>query len=91
MDAILAVAIGGNLLGGGKFSMVGSIIGAYVIQGLTTTLYAMQVPSTDVKAYKAVVIIVIVAIGSPVLKQFAGRLWGKLFHKKETHTFKEVS
>lgn len=83
MDAILAVAIGGNSLGGGKFHMAGSVIGAYVIQGLTTTLYAMKVPSTDVKAYKAVVIVAIVVIGSPVVKQIAGQLWGGLFHQKE--------
>jgi len=74
MDAILAVAIGGNSLGGGKFSILGSVIGAYVIQGLTTTLLAMKVPSTDVKAYKAVVIIAIVVIGSPVIKKVAGQL-----------------
>ncbi|MBO6166688.1 MAG: ABC transporter permease, partial [Eubacterium sp.] len=37
MDAILAVALGGNALSGGKFSMVASILGAYVIQFLTTT------------------------------------------------------
>ena len=67
-DAILAVAIGGNSLGGGKFNMVGSIIGAYVIQALTITLYAMKVPSTDIQAYKAVVIIILVVIGSPVVK-----------------------
>lgn len=84
MNAILAVAIGGNSLSGGKFSMVGSVIGAYVIQGLTTTLYAMKVPSTDVKAYTAVVIIAIVVMGSPVVKQYAGRLWGKLFPAKPT-------
>lgn len=81
MDAILAVAIGGNALGGGKFKMSGSIIGAYVIQGLTTTLYAMKVPSTDIKAYKAVVIIAIVVIGSPVVKQYFNKLWSKLFKK----------
>ena len=69
MDAILAVAIGGNNLGGGKFKLSGSIIGAYVIQTLTITLYAMKVSSTDVKAYKAVVIILLVVIGSPVVKQ----------------------
>ena len=68
MDAILAVAIGGNNLGGGKFKISGSIIGAYVIQMLTITLYAMKVPSTDVKAYKAIVIILLVVIGSPVIK-----------------------
>ena len=69
MDAILAVAIGGNSLGGGKFKISGSIIGAYVIQMLTTTLYAMKVSSTDVKAYKAIVIILLVVIGSPVVKK----------------------
>ena len=73
MDTILAVAIGGNNLGGGKFKLSGSIIGAYVIQMLTITLYAMKVSSTDVKAYKAVVIILLVVIGSPVIKErFAG-------------------
>ena len=68
MDTILAVAIGGNNLGGGKFKVGGSIIGAYVIQMLTITLYAMKVKSTDVKAYKAIVIILLVVIGSPVVK-----------------------
>ena len=68
MDTILAVAIGGNNLGGGKFKISGSIIGAYVIQMLTITLYAMKVSSTDVKAYKAIVIILLVVIGSPVIK-----------------------
>jgi simple sugar transport system permease protein len=70
MDAILAVAIGGNSLGGGKFKMTGSVLGAYTIQGLTTTLYAMKVSSTDVKAYKAVVIILLVVLGSPVVKNW---------------------
>jgi len=75
MDAILAVAIGGNALSGGKFKVTGSVLGAYAIQALTITLYAMKVPSTDVKAYKAIVIILIVVIGSPVVKQKLSRLW----------------
>ena len=74
MDAILAVAIGGNSLGGGKFNMAGSILGAYTIQALTITLYAMKVPSTDVKAYKAIVIILLVILGSPVVKDAFRRL-----------------
>ena len=78
MDAILAVAIGGNALGGGKFKVSGSVLGAYAIQALTTTLYAMKVPSTDVKAYKAVVIILIVIISSPVFKKAANRLWANI-------------
>ena len=70
MDTILAVAIGGNNLGGGRFKISGSIIGAYVIQMLTITLYAMKVSSTDVKAYKAIVIILLVVIGSPIVKKY---------------------
>ncbi len=69
MDAILAVAIGGNNLGGGKFRISGSILGAYIIQMLTTTLYAMNVSPVNVKAYKAIVIIIIVVAGSPVVKE----------------------
>ena len=68
MDAILAVAIGGNNLGGGKFRLLGSVLGAYIIQMLTTTLYAMSVSPENVKAYKAIVIIIIVVAGSPVIK-----------------------
>lgn len=65
LDAILAVAIGGNSLGGGKFSIAGSVIGAYTIQALTTTLYAMHVSSDQVPVYKAVVVVIIVALQSP--------------------------
>ena len=39
MDAILAVALGGNSLAGGRFNLAGSIIGAYTIQAITTTMY----------------------------------------------------
>ena len=82
MDAILAVAIGGNNLGGGKFKISGSIIGAYVIQMLTITLYAMKVSSTDVKAYKAIVIILLVVIGSPVVKEKFGRFMQGLLNNR---------
>ncbi len=78
MDAILAVAIGGNALSGGKFKITGSVLGAYAIQALTITLYAMKVPSTDVKAYKAIVIILIVVAGSPVVKAKLSQLWSSI-------------
>lgn len=81
MDAILAVAIGGNALSGGKFTMSGSVLGAYAIQALTTTLYAMKVDSSAIKAYKAVVIILLVVIGSPVVKDAVARLWTRLVRK----------
>jgi galactofuranose transport system permease protein len=78
MDAILAVAIGGNALSGGKFRMSGSVLGAYAIQALTTTLYAMKIDSAAIKAYKAVVIILLVVIGSPAVKDAAAKLWTRL-------------
>ena len=69
-------------IGGGKFKISGSILGAYIIEGLKTTLYAMKVSSTDIQAYKAVVIILLVIIGSPVVKEKAGRLWGRMAKKE---------
>ena len=91
MDAILAVAIGGNSLGGGKFRIFGSVLGAYAIQALTITLYAMKVPSTDVKAYKAVVIVLLVVMGSPVVKETASRFWKKMKGDRPAGAGKEAA
>lgn len=70
MDAILAVALGGNSLGGGKFSLAGSIIGAYTIQAITTTLYAIGVSSDQAPVFKAIIVIIIVAIQAPPFKAY---------------------
>ncbi len=77
MDAILAVALGGNSLGGGKFSLAGSIIGAYTIQAITTTLYALGVSSDVAPVYKAVIVILIVAIQAPPVQEFIKRYRAK--------------
>ena len=82
MDAILAVALGGNALSGGKFNMTASILGAYVIQFLTTTLYKMNVNSEALSAYKAVVVIVLVVLSTPVVRKKMSQLWGKLTVKQ---------
>lgn len=68
MDAILAVALGGNALSGGKFNIGASILGAYVIQFLTTTLYKFNVSSDALPAYKAVVVILLVVFSAPVVR-----------------------
>jgi len=73
LDAILAVALGGNSLGGGKFSLLGSVIGAYTIQALSTTLYAMGVSPDQIPVYKAIVVVIIVALQSTELKKMAKR------------------
>lgn len=86
MDAILAVALGGNALSGGKFNMTASILGAYVIQFLTTTLYKFNVQSDALSAYKAVVVIVLVVLSTPVVREWLSDLGKKIkagFGRKE--------
>lgn len=83
MDAILAVALGGNALGGGKFNMTASILGAYVIQFLTTTLYKFNVKSDAISAYKAVVVILLVVISAPVVREKFKAFTAKMRVKKE--------
>ena len=87
MDAILAVALGGNALSGGKFNMWASILGAYVIQFLTTTLYKFNVQSDALSAYKAVVVIILVVLSTPVVREYLSSLGKKL---KFTRNVKEV-
>ncbi len=81
MDAILAVALGGNALSGGKFNMGASILGAYVIQFLTTTLYKFNVPADALPAYKAVVVILLVVFSAPTVREFFSGLWKKMTKK----------
>lgn len=70
LDAILAVALGGNSLGGGKFNLSGSIVGAYTIQAITVTLLAMGVSTDQAPVIKAIIVIAIVAVQSPVFKEW---------------------
>ena len=77
LDAILAVALGGNSLGGGKFNLAGSIIGAYTIQAITTTLYALGVSSAQAPVFKAIVVILIVVIQSGPVKDYFKKLSAK--------------
>ena len=70
MDAILAVALGGNSLGGGRFNLAGSIIGAYTIQAITTTLYALGVSTTQAPVFKAIIVILIVAVQSEPVRAY---------------------
>ena len=74
LDAILAVALGGNSLGGGKFNLAGSVIGAYTIQAITTTLLAMGVSTDQAPVIKAIIVILIVVVQSPTFKKWAAGL-----------------
>ncbi len=88
MDAILAVALGGNSLGGGKFNLAGSIIGAYTIQAITTTLYNLGVQTAQAPVFKAIIVLVIVVIQAPPFKAYIAGLKAKRAAKGEKEAAK---
>ena len=65
LDAILAVTLGGTSLAGGKFSLVGSVIGALIIQTLTYTIYSLGVPPEVNMVVKSVVVFLVCLSQSP--------------------------
>ena len=77
MDAILAVALGGTLLSGGKFYLGGSIIGAITIQTLTTTMYAIGVASDQLPVVKAIVVIILCLIQSKRFQEMFAKFKSK--------------
>lgn len=79
MDGILAVAIGGTSLAGGRFSIVSSVLGALIVQSITTMILAMGVAPEVIKVVKSCIVIVICLAQSPA---FVARFKG-LFAKKK--------
>lgn len=77
MDAILAVAIGGTSLNGGRFSIPASIAGALIIQSITTTVYALGIAPEITQVVKAVLVVIICLFQS---KEFGEQI-ENLLHK----------
>jgi simple sugar transport system permease protein len=78
LDAILAVVIGGTLMTGGRFSLFASMVGALIIQSVTTTMYALGVPAMASQSIKALVVLIVILLYSDVFRSglnrmFAGR------------------
>jgi simple sugar transport system permease protein len=69
LDAILAVVIGGAALTGGRFSLLLSIIGALIIQALSTTIIMSGVPPTWNLLIKSLVIVAVLLLQSPVFRR----------------------
>ena len=57
LDAIFAVVVGGTALTGGRFTLIGSLIGAILIQTLTTTMLQFGVPPEIAPVPKAILIV----------------------------------
>lgn len=78
LDAILAVVLGGTSLNGGKFYLIGSMIGALIIQTLTTSIWALGVPPEIAQVVKAIVIFIVSVIQS---EKFRATVTGMLSRK----------
>lgn len=77
MDGILAVAIGGTSLSGGRFSLIASIIGALVVQTITTMILAFGVAPEVIRVFKALIVIVICLAQSPAFVAKLKNVFGK--------------
>jgi simple sugar transport system permease protein len=73
MDAILAVVLGGTSLAGGRYSLTGTLIGAFLIQTLTTTVYSMGIAPEITLVFKALVVITVVLLQSPAARRMLAK------------------
>ncbi|MBN1836083.1 MAG: ABC transporter permease [Spirochaetales bacterium] len=73
LDAILAVVIGGTAMTGGRYSLWGTIVGALIIQTLTTTILTRGVQVQLTLIVKAVVVVLVILIQSERTREFLQR------------------
>lgn len=83
LDAILAVVLGGTSLMGGKFSIAGTVIGVFTIQTLKSTITFLGVPPAVSPLFMALVVVIVVLVQSPRVRDGAARLWSSLTRRKE--------
>ena len=76
LDAILAVVLGGTSLNGGKFYLLGSMVGALIIQTLTTTIYAFNVPPEISQVVKALFVYAVSLLQSASFRAKISALFG---------------
>ncbi|WP_241242767.1 ABC transporter permease [Paenibacillus whitsoniae] len=75
LDAILAVVIGGTSLNGGRFYLGGTVVGALIIQTLTTTIYMIGVPPEITLVVKAFVVLIVCLIQSEAFRKSLAFRW----------------
>ena len=62
LDAIAAVAVGGTPLTGGRATIIGTLIGALIMQLIRYTLLAHDIPDAAALVVKGAIILVAVYI-----------------------------
>ncbi|RUS47921.1 ABC transporter permease [Cohnella sp. AR92] len=91
LDAILAVVIGGTSLNGGRFYLMGTVIGALIIQTLTTTIYTIGVPPEITLVVKAFVVLAVCLIQSESFRKAIVIRWRKRNYPAEQEVARHVS
>jgi simple sugar transport system permease protein len=74
IDAILAVVIGGTSLAGGRFSLSGTLVGAFIIQTMTTMILTLGIAPEITLVYKAAIVTLVCLIQSREARAMVGRL-----------------
>ena len=74
LDAILAVVIGGTALLGGRYFLAGTVVGALMIQTLTTTVYSIGIPPETTLLFKALVVTLVFLLQSAA---FRAKVFGR--------------
>lgn len=75
LDAILAVVLGGTALTGGRFYLFNSLIGALMIQTLTTTILTRGIPVEYTLVVKALVILLVCLVQSELFQRWTGQFF----------------
>jgi galactofuranose transport system permease protein len=65
LDAIAAVVVGGTLLTGGRATIIGTVLGALIMQVITTSLNMLLLPYAWSLLVKAAVIIIVIYLQTP--------------------------
>ncbi|WP_419874202.1 ABC transporter permease [Candidatus Pristimantibacillus sp. PTI5] len=91
LDAILAVVIGGTSLNGGRYYLTGTIIGALIIQTLTTTIYMIGVPPEITLVVKAFVVLAVCLIQSETFRQTIVKRWKTRHYPAEKEIVRHAS
>lgn len=77
LDAIFAVVVGGTALTGGRFSILGTFLGALLIQTLATTMYYRGVAPAVAPVPKALLIIAVSLLQSEKLRAMVAGGWAR--------------
>lgn len=75
LDAIFAVVVGGTALTGGRFHLVGSLVGALLLQTLTLSMYYLGVPPAVAPVPKALLIVAVALLQSERTRRWLSGLF----------------